>query len=334
MNGGPRYDRQRERRGRRRRLLLGVALSLAALGVPLLVRRFGTAPALPPHGWGRGHRYSWRGLDIHFQQTGEGLPVVLVHSLGPGHDGEEWRRVAEMLARGCDLLAPDLPGWGLSAAGSTTPAPDLYRDFLLSFLHDVVRRPAALVAAGGAAPFAIAAAAVRPEAVRALALVSPYGLGNDEPSGVELGQGTLRRGLGRLSAVPGVGGTAVRLATTRAAIQRHLEREVFAAPERADAARRERCYRSARQPGAQRSLQAWLGGGLRAEVAPLLPRPALPVWLGWGRQSSHPAVETADLWLHQLPHAALEVFDGCGALPHLEVPVEFTRRLRPFLQRA
>ena len=73
------------------------------------------AAILEPHGWGRGHRYAWRGQEVWFQQGGEGLPVVLLHSLGPGHDGEEWERSAELLARGFDLVAPDLPGFGLSA---------------------------------------------------------------------------------------------------------------------------------------------------------------------------------------------------------------------------
>jgi pimeloyl-ACP methyl ester carboxylesterase len=54
-------------------------------------------------------------------------------------------------------------------------------------------------------------------------------------------------------------------------------------------------------------------------------------------------VESADLWLHLLagsPHRAktkpkvvLEVFDGSGPLPHLEVPVDFGRRLHSFLVR-
>jgi pimeloyl-ACP methyl ester carboxylesterase len=48
----------------------------------------------------------------------------------------------------------------------------------------------------------------------------------------------------------------------------------------------------------------------------------------------HPSIEHAEPWRRRLPGARLEVFDGCGALPHLELPTEFTRRLRPFLQRA
>jgi pimeloyl-ACP methyl ester carboxylesterase len=324
------------RRSNRRRLLAGVALSAAALGVPLLLRRLATAPPLPPHGWGRGLRYSWRGQEVHFQQMGGGRPVVLVHSLGPGHDGAEWKQTAERLAAHFELLAPDLPGWGRSAECRVTPTPELYATFLRDFIVDVVRSPAVVVAAGRGASFAVATAASSSgEAVRALALVSPRGIASAE-EGVELTD----RLLVRLARAPLFAAAAVQLFTSRGAIRRHLERDVFAAPERADAAQREHCYRSARQRGAQRALLAYLAGDLALDVSELLPQLDAPVWLGWGRQSVSPLVETADLWLRLLSHEngtrepQLEVFEGSGPLPHLESPVDFSRRLEPFLEAA
>jgi pimeloyl-ACP methyl ester carboxylesterase len=365
-----RYPRtQRTARRSRRRWIAGLALSAAAVGVPLLLRRLrAAAPPLPPHGWGRGLRYAWRGQDVHFQQTGDrdGLPVVLVHSLGPGHDGSEWHRAAELLSRSCELLAPDLPGWGRSAACCRrlgSPTPDFYVGFLRDFLADVVRRPAILVGAGRGASFVVAAAAEAltkaheggPDhaPVRALALVSPLGIADAE-EGDELPAASTGASLARvLARLPLLAAAAVPLATSRAAINRHLKREVFAAPERADAAQRERHFRSARQPGAERALLAWLAGDLALDVSELLPQLTVPVWIGWGRQSLAPPVETADLWLHLLPdvtkgdpagtsHSArqsgrtrqLEIFEGCGPLPHLEAPVELSRRLEPFLQAA
>ncbi len=326
---------QRAHRARRRRLLAGLALTTAAVGLPLLLRRLAAAPPLPPHGWGRGHRYAWRGAEVSFQQVGDGPPVVLVHSLGPGHDCDEWRCAAELLAGGFHLLAPDLPGWGRSARCGFAPTPELYAAFLRDFLADVVRRPAVLVAAGRAASFAVAAATEPGRAtVRALALVTPRGIAHAE-EGVELTD----RLLTRLARVPVLAAAAVQLFTSRRAIRLHLEREVFAAPERADAALREHAYRSARQPGAQRALLAYLAGDLALDVSALLPELELPVWLGWGRQALAPPVETADLWLHLLPKSSsgrpahLEVFEGSGAFPHLEVPVDFSRRLQPFLTK-
>jgi pimeloyl-ACP methyl ester carboxylesterase len=355
-----RYERiERSPRRSRRRWIAGLALSAAAVGVPLLLRRMRKAPLLPPHGWGRGLRYAWRGQDVHFQQIGDrdGLPVVLVHSLGPGHDGAQWHRAAELLSQYCEVLAPDLPGWGRSAAccQRAQPDADFYVGFLRDFLADVVRRPAILVGAGRGASFVVAAAvAAHAEAqahgredapVRALVLVSPLGIADAE-EGVELASAShLAQLVTQLARVPFLAGAVVPLITSRAAINRHLKSEVFAAPERADAAQRERHFRSARQPGAERALLAWLAGDLALDVSELLPQLTVPVWIGWGRQSTTPPVETADLWLHLLPKhkshssettrtAQLEIFEGCGPLPHLEAPVEFSRRLDPFIRDA
>ena len=43
----------------------------------------------------------------------------------------------------------------------------------------------------------------------------------------------------------------------------------------------------------------------------------------WGRQAVNPPVESADLWLHALPGAELEVVEGAGILPHAEAPEAF-----------
>ena len=44
-----------------------------------------------------------------------------------------------------------------------------------------------------------------------------------------------------------------------------------------------------------------------------------------------PPVENADVWLHRLPGAQLDVFDGAGTLPHAEVPARFCRAFETFL---
>ena len=306
-----------------------LTLVASFLGLRLLrARRRARLPMLPPQGWGRSHHYLWRGDEIHFQQLGEGAPVVLVHSLGPGHSSGEWNRAAELLAASLDLMAPDLPGWGRSSAVLVEPRPRLYVDFLADFLAEVVRRPAVLVAAGGSAPFAVAAAtALGPAKVRGLGLIAPHGLG-DRPAEPAM------RLLGRAAGVPLVGDLALGALTSRGAIRRHLERDVFAAaPERADAARQETWFRAARHPGARRALLRQASGELAFAVGDLLPHLAVPVWLAWGRAAPAPGIAAADLWLKRLPHADLDVFEGCGALPHLEAPVAFARKLSLFVGR-
>ncbi|QLY34596.1 alpha/beta hydrolase [Nocardia huaxiensis] len=60
------------------------------------------------------------GLRIHYQRTGTGPPLLLLH--GSGSSLQSWDRVTSALSGACDVIRPDLPGFGL-----TGPRPD--RDY-------------------------------------------------------------------------------------------------------------------------------------------------------------------------------------------------------------
>lgn len=319
------YGRPRRRIGP---LVQGLVLAAAAVGAPALVSAVIRRRAEPPQTprWGRAHRYAGRHGEIVFQELGlrgDRPPIVLLHSFGPGHDAGEWRATAERLAERYAVYAPDLPGWGRSGASSReTLSPALYVAAIEGFLAGVVREPAVLIASGLTAAYAVRIAAEHPGRLRALGLVSPLGL--------EAGDG--RSFLGRLLRLPIVRDTVLDLLTSRSAITHHLRKEVYAAPERVDAALLDHHYRASHVPRSRAALAAWAGGELGDSVAETLPEIGLPVWIAWGRQSAAPRVEDADRWLHRLPHTAeLEVFETAGALPHAEAPAAFCSALDRFI---
>lgn len=317
-----------QRSRRRKRLAQGLLLGAAAIGVPalanaLISRRVGR---LPPPRWGRLHRYAWSEGKILFQRLGDGAAVVLVHSFGPGYDSEQWRGAAERLAARHRVFAPDLPGWGRSDKPAVAYGPELYAQFLSDFLQDVVGESAVLVAAGLPAAYAVQVALERPEQVRALALVCPLGLDfRDRKPEIK---DTL---VHRLLRLPILGRSALNLYTSRSSLTHHLRNEVYAAPEKVDAALVERHWRLSHQPGAERALAAYLAGCLHQGVEELLPRLRVPVWLAWGRQSVYPPVETADLWLRHLAGADLCVIEGSSSQPHAEKPAAFCQALEELL---
>jgi pimeloyl-ACP methyl ester carboxylesterase len=315
-------------RGRRvatRLLLAGAAVGVPVLAAALLRRR--AEPPSPPR-WGRSHRYTGRsGHEVVFQEMGSGPAVVLLHAFGPGYDANQWRATAEALAASHRVLVPDLPGWGRTRPVPGAHHPDRYLTLLEDFLAGVVRERAVLVAAGLSAAYAVQAAVDHPGRVRALALVSPLGLGEAPATGA------VRGFTGTLLGLPLVGAPVLDLLTSRAALEHHLRREVYAAPERVDAALLEHHYRASHTRQARAALAAYLRGDLWHDVSADLGRLRVPVWLAWGRQSKHPPVDQADLWLHRLPQAELDVFEGTGALPYAETPALFSRALERFLAK-
>ncbi len=316
------------RRKRRKRLVRGLVMGGAAVGVPALINALVSRRAgkLPPAAWGRGESRDWKHGKIHFQRLGEGPTVVLLHSFGPGHSGAEWRGVAERLAAGHEVLVPDLLGWGRSDRPSLTYDGELYIELIADFVERVAGERPVIVAAGLPSAYAVQLAVDRPDLLRALGLVAPSGieLHGDEPDFKD----ALVHWLLRL---PILGTSALNVYTSRSAITTYLEREVYGSARKVDHALIDRHYRSSHQPGAHGALAAYLSGYLNHSVRDILDRVDLPVWLGWGRRAVTPPVESADLWLRSLSGADLEIFEGCGIVPHAESAGEVASRLERFL---
>jgi pimeloyl-ACP methyl ester carboxylesterase len=313
---------------RGRRITKGLLLAGAAVGIPVLagaLLRRRAEPPSPPR-WGRSHRYVGRsGSEVAFQELGSGPPVVLLHSFGPGNDANQWRAVAEILATDHSVYVLDFPGWGRTRSGPGAHHPDRYLSLIEDFLAGVVREKVVLVGAGLAAAYAVQVAADHPAQVRALALVGPLGLEEAPVAGAAHGF------TGTLLTLPLVNASVLDLLTSRAALEHHLRREVYAAPERVDAALLEHHYRASHTRGARAALAAYLRGDLWHDVSDELDRLRVPVWLAWGRQARNPSVDQADLWLRHLPEGQLDVFEGTGALPFAEAPALFARGLERFL---
>ncbi len=300
----------------------------AAIGVPALInalvsRRVGKLPAAV---WGSGATTEWKHGKIHYQRLGSGAPVLLLHSLGPGHSGEEWRGVAEHLAEDYEVFVPDLLGWGRSEKPSLTYDSELYIELIGELAGRFGGQRPVVIATGLPAAYAVQLTLDQPELIRALGLVVPSGieLHGDEPDFKD----ALVHWLLRL---PILGTSALNIYTSRSAIATYLRREVYASAQRVDDALVDRHYRSSHQPGAQGALAAYLSGYLNHSVREILDRVDVPVWLGWGRLAVTPPVESADLWLRSLSGADLEIFEDGGILPHVESPDEVARQLKRFL---
>ncbi len=321
----PNEESRKQRRGRLGRRL---AVGAAAVGIPALVNAViaRSARRLEEAAWGTPHRYAWRFGEISFQKLGSGEPILLLHSLGPGHDGGEWREVADLVAESHTVYVPDLLGWGRSERPHIAYDDSLYVRLVSDFIDDVIGARAVVVAAGMTAPYALQVAIDEPRKVDALALVHPSGLDLDaeEP---DIKDALLRKTL----QVPVFGTGALNAYTCRPAIRQHLEKDVFLDAGEVRDADIDRYYTSSHQPGAHHSLASYLAGFLNHRTQGL-ERLEQPLWLAWGRGAGDAQVrQQLESWLDRLPAAEIEVFDGVGSLPHFEAPATFGERLQRFL---
>ncbi|PYE54176.1 alpha/beta fold hydrolase [Deinococcus yavapaiensis] len=116
------------------------------------------------------------GEQVYYETGGAGTPVVLVHGIGGGNSGFQWRLNTAALAQEHRLFVLDLPGFGRSPAEAKAYTGELYTNAVRDFLADVVGAPTAVVASSLAGAYVIDIAASSPNLVTKLLLVSPTGL--------------------------------------------------------------------------------------------------------------------------------------------------------------
>ena len=108
------------------------------------------------------------GLALHYVREGRGPAIVLVHGLGGF--AEAWRTTIDVLARSADVLALDLPGYGLSAKPRTRYDLDFFTRVLHGFLDAVGLGQVSLVGHSLGGAVAVTYALAHPARVDRLAL--------------------------------------------------------------------------------------------------------------------------------------------------------------------
>ncbi|MFO0548092.1 MAG: alpha/beta fold hydrolase [Polyangiaceae bacterium] len=255
---------------------------------------------------------------IHFTSTGDGPPLVLLHSVG--HDRHDFDAIAPALSRRFRVVAVDLPGHGASTL--SLPARDVDAPAMFEALGEFMskttssRDPAIVLGCsiGGAA--AVHLAAHHPARVAGVVLVNSGGVTPHNTAsrafcwlmGREAVRGAVRMAFARRY-------LSLRNAHVEAILTRH---EAFGAEPHAvslEAA----IWRSFARP--------------ESDVAELATKLSVPALLVWGRRDpvSRASVEGARARA-SLPHAEYFELDT-GHAPFAEDPAAFLEVLTPFLEQ-
>lgn len=131
------------------------------------VRLAAAAPELP-----EGSRTVDLGGPVHYvDHGGDGPPLVAVHGLGGSH--VNWHDLGPLLSRHARVYALDLAGHGRTPRAGRSASVRANRALLDRFLAEVVGEPAVLLGNSMGGTIAMLQAAERPETVRDLVLVGP-----------------------------------------------------------------------------------------------------------------------------------------------------------------
>jgi len=304
------------------RALAGVAL-LALLFVGLLAGYDRRAPRPVP--WMQALHLQPRyatvdGHRLRYVRTGHGPAVVLVH--GFGSSIYTWKDVIPGLAADRQVVALDLPGFGLSDRPADLTVEDLPRA-VVGVMEVLGISRAVLVgnSMGGAAVALVAA--VAPERCGALVLIDAAGFDmdpRDQPA------------LVRVVLSP-LGAMLARLPGKRLAVELVL-RQVLHDPRLVTDERVAEYLRAARRPGSVAALRS-LGASLRGRpgvVQDALARVRAPTLVVWGKEDDWIPLRDAARFAAAIAGAKEMVIADAGHLPQEERPQELLRVLREFLR--
>jgi pimeloyl-ACP methyl ester carboxylesterase len=256
---------------------------------------------------------------------GEGPVLLLIH--GMAGTCENWRGVIEPLARHHTVIAPDLPGHGLSAGGSGDYSLGNFASGLRDLLLVLGHERATLVGHSLGGGIAMQFSYQFPELVERLVLVSSGGLGLEVSPVL------------RAAALPGADLFISATAGTGQKIGGLLGRglsKVGMKPA-ADIAEVARGYGSLAEPDRRKAFLATLRSvigteGQRVSAADrFYLAEAVPVLIVWGARDPIIPVGHGEDAHRALPGSKLEIFDEVGHLPQVEQPGHFITVLEDFL---
>ncbi len=269
---------------------------------------------------------SLHGRALSYVEAGSGPVLLLIH--GMAGTLETWQAVIEPLAQRHTVIAVDLPGHGASEAG----AGDYSLGSLAAGLRDVLvklgHERATLVGHSLGGGIAMQFAYQFPEITERLVLVSSGGLGPEVNPVL------------RAAALPGanlfIAATAGPGRVAGTALARGLASVGFQPS--ADVAEVARGYASLADAGRRNAFLATLRAvvgtdGQRVEAGDrLYLAEGMPVLIIWGRGDRIIPVAHAEHAHEAIPDSRLEIFDGAGHMPQLEVPARFVAVLERFLE--
>jgi pimeloyl-ACP methyl ester carboxylesterase len=255
------------------------------------------------------------GIRIHVAEAGEGPVLLLLHGVAATH--ATWEHTIPDFAQRWRVIAPDLPGHGLSGKPNAPYTIDFFAGVVRSLGRELGITEAVVVGNSLGGQIALELACAYPRWTRALVLAAPAGgfPAAMRPVGWAIGAVDSPR-LMRIALERSVGRSFYDPSSAGCVARRRILAERFAAED---------------FPSFARAVIRSIAGAVGAGAQPLRDL-TQPMLLVWGRQDRLVGLSRSRQLLREVPHARLAVLDRCGHVPMLEQPEAFNRIMDEFLR--
>ena len=258
---------------------------------------------------------------ISIDESGQGLPLVLLHGVGANRG--VWRHVTPALAEDRRVIAPDLPGFDQSAPAGDRFDLDAAATALADELAARTAEPFDLLGNSLGGAVAVKLAVLRPDLVRRLVLAAPAGFA-PRSSPAAAAAGALSDPAVRVRRI--IGAPVARSPTAR----RALLWGTVAEPHRLSADDARMMLRASR--GSTR-IGAAVAAVLRADLRSELGRLEAPLGVIWGWRDRIIPISTLRQIRGARPDVIVVTIPRAAHVPQVERPAEFVAAVRRLLER-
>jgi pimeloyl-ACP methyl ester carboxylesterase len=245
------------------------------------------------------------GLDTYYTVEGRGNPVILLH--GWGASSQSLASLMTALTDTFRVLAVDLPGFGWSQPPSEAWGTAEYAGHVERLMQETGTGSTALVGHSFGGRIAIQLSARQPARVSRLVLVASAGIRPRRGPTYHLRVAAAKL-MKRFFSLPGWGACGQRV--------------IVKVSERVGS----RDYRMAGR------MRPTLVKVVNEDLTPLLPAIQAPTLLLWGDRDQEVPRTAMEIMVRGIPRSRLVVLTGAGHFPFLDMPEEFCRTLKRFLQ--
>ncbi len=318
--------------------LIGKAVNLAvnAAGLWIAYSRFFIDHNLPLPRAVDAERKTFTGegtgaLSYYADTSGEGRPLVLVHSINAAGCAYEVKPIFEHYRGSRPVYALELPGFGFSERADREYTPALYKEAILQFLTGVVGEPADVQALSLSSEFAALAADESPDAFHTLIMISPSGFNGrgEAVSSKNASDAGVSETVYKVLAFPAWGQALFDLIATKRSIHFFLSRSFEG---EIDEGLAEYGYLTSHQPGAQHAPLYFVSGGLfTSSIQRVYERLKVPALVIYDRDGFTGFSKLPDV-IGKNPNVyAVRVWPTCG-LAHFERQEETFAAMDEFWQ--
>jgi pimeloyl-ACP methyl ester carboxylesterase len=249
------------------------------------------------------------------EHTAEMETLVFLHGFGGGSSSFEWSKVYPAFTSDYRVIAPDLPGWGLSEHLARDYTSFDYRQAIAEFLKATCPRPAIVIASSVVAGLSVWLSIERPELFDNLILMCPTGLS-------DFGRSFNGAAFQILGNIP-IGSYLLysQIIVNPVSIRGFLENVLFFNKNRVTQEMVDAYYCSGQQPRAEYAAFSFLKGYNSFDLAKFMPKLTKPTAILWGEKANFADPDLG----HRLASLSNEVkyfqtILDTGTVPHLELP--------------